>query len=298
MPIPFKKMHGAGNDFVIFDARESSLPLTPEQVRRISARSNEKTQGCDQVIVLEPSMAADAFMRIYNADGSEVAACGNATRCIASLLEEELKRLPVSIETKAGVLKGLEKAYTPDGQEYILVDMGVPRFGGQDIPLAVPADEAAGKVEAMSGLKHPAFVSMGNPHVVFFLRFDPESSQGDFDLKALNALNLADIGSRLEKYKEVFPEGVNVSVAMLKAAKDGQGHLVHARVWERGAGLTKACGTAACAMLAVAHAWNAAVQQIHLWFEPEGYAVTVKMEGRQLLLGGPVEKEFEGTIPA
>ncbi|MDE3015371.1 MAG: diaminopimelate epimerase [Pseudomonadota bacterium] len=296
MFLSFIKMHGAGNDFVMFDARRQPVALTPGQVRQIAARSNAVTQGCDQVIVLEPSRAADIFMRIHNADGGEVAACGNATRCVASLLEEELKRLPVKIETKAGILQGLEKAYTPGGEEYILVDMGAPRLDWQDIPLAFPLQESAEKVERFCDLKNPAFVSMGNPHMVFFLRFDPAESATDADSADLANMDLAHIGSALEHYTEVFPEGVNVSVATLRAAKDGLGHIIHARVWERGAGLTKACGTAACAMLAAAHARNAVVRQAHLWFEPEGYAVTVKFDDSgHILLGGPVETEFEGT---
>jgi diaminopimelate epimerase len=287
MSLSFIKMNGAGNDFVVLDGRHDIVRLTSDQVKSIAARGNGTTRGCDQVIVMEASSKADVFMRIFNADGGEVAACGNATRCIAGILEDELQRLPVTIETKAGILQGLQKAYTPDDIEYLLVDMGLPRFNWKDIPLAMPTPEAAQKIEALSALNDPAFANMGNPHVVFFVR----------DEAALSNVDLKRIGPMLEHAKDIFPEGVNVSIASVHAAKDGLGHIAHVRVWERGAGLTKACGTAACAILAAAHARDTSVQKLHLWFEPEGYAVTVQMEDNgHILLGGPIETEFEGKL--
>jgi diaminopimelate epimerase len=302
MSLPFIKMNGAGNDFVIFDGRKQKISLTSAQVRHIADRGNTVTKGCDQVIIMESATKADVFMRIYNADGGEVDACGNATRCVASLLEAELKHLPLHIETKAGIFSGLEKAYAADDDEYILVDLGAPKFDAQAIPLTLSLADAAKKVEALCNqpeFTNPAFVSMGNPHVVFFLRFNAEKASENFDPEDLAKVDLEHIGPALEKYTEVFPEGVNVSVAMLRAAKDGLGHIIHARVWERGVGFTKACGTAACAMLALANVRDNSVRDAHLWFEPEGYAVTVKMdENAHILLGGPVETEFSGIIPA
>lgn len=291
MSLKFSKMNGAGNDFVIFDGRDEKIALSPGQVRSIAARANSTTGGCDQVIVLENSKKADVFMRIYNADGGEVSSCGNATRCVAAILEGELEKLPVTIETRAGILQGLQKAYTDDEQEYILVDMGEAKFGEKDIPLAMNIAQATKKVTAFADqplLKNPAFVSMGNPHVVFLLE--------KFSVEALDQVDLERVGPGLEKLTDVFPEGVNVSVAVIRPAKDGLGHIAHARVWERGAGFTKACGTAACAILAAAHARDESVADIHLWFEPEGFVVTVKLENGHILLGGPVETEFEGTV--
>ena len=242
-------------------------------------------------------------MRIYNADGSEVDACGNATRCVASLMEEELQRLPVTIQTNAGTLQAIEKAYTPDEEEYILVDMGAPKFDWQAIPLAMPVEEAAQaiKQKLLSLIPNPSsliphFINMGNPHVVFFLRFAP-NAHSERDDAPLFDLDFERIGPLLENATDIFPERVNVSIALLRAAGDGLGHIIHARVWERGAGLTQACGTAACAMLAAAHQRDASVRDVTLWFEPFGTMVTVQMDDNgHILLGGPVEVEFRGTL--
>jgi diaminopimelate epimerase len=297
MTLPFLKMHGAGNDFVIFDARHTPLSLTAQQVREVSSRDNPATRGCDQLIVLEPSDNADAFMRIYNADGSQVDACGNATRCIADILEKELGRLPVRIETNAGILQGLSKG-TIDGQDYIRVDMGQPKLGWQDIPLAMPLAEAAIRVKEVCGLiEQPHFISMGNPHVVFFLAFDAHERSPGFDSSLLADIDLVTAGSALEQARDIFPEGVNVTIATLQAAPEGNRHLIHARVWERGAGLTQACGTAACALLAAARQRHAAIGDVTVCFEPFLRIVNVRAgEDGHMLLGGPVTREFEGRI--
>ncbi len=296
MQLQFIKMNGAGNDFVVLDARKENVRLTEAQIRTLSARDNPDTGGCDQLIILAPSKEADVFMRIYNADGGQVDACGNATRCVVGLLEEELERLPVTIQTNAGLLRGLQKAHTPEGEEYILVDMGAARFDAPAIPLAAGQGEAAALIAERTGLSDPAFVSMGNPHVIFFRRFEPGSHTVRDDT-ALFDLPLETLGPLLEKMTDVFPQGVNVSFVMLRGAADGLGHIVHARVWERGAGLTKACGTAACAILAAAHARDASIRSIHLWFEPSGMAVTVQLDEQgHILLGGPIETEFTGTL--
>jgi len=299
---PFLKMNGAGNDFVVLDARARPVRLTAAQVKEIAARTNPKTHGCDQVIVMESADDADVFMRIYNADGSEVDACGNATRCVAGILEEELQRLPVTIRTNAGLLQGLQKAFSEEGDEYILVDMGAPKFAWQDIPLALPIAEAEVAIQNQlaSLIPNPEsliphFVSMGNPHVVFFLRFTPDDfTRGEdaplFDL-AFNT-----IGPALENAAGIFPERANVSIALLRAASDGKGHIINARVWERGAGLTQACGTAACAMLAAANKLDDSIESAVIWFEPFGTMVTTQMENGRVLLGGPVETDFEGML--
>ncbi len=278
----FIKMNGAGNDFVVFDARKQPLSLNSKQVIDISARTNHITKGCDQLIIIEPSSSANSFMRIYNADGGEVDACGNATRCIAFLLEKELGKLPLSIATNAGVLQGVRKEKLDTGDEYILVDMGKPKFGSQDIPLAMSVADAAKKVSELAGLPEPVFVSMGNPHVVFFVEELPENG---FVIR---------IGSKLENYKEVFPKGVNVSFAVLY-----DNHNIYSKVWERGAGMTKACGTAACAMLAAANKLDREVAETVVWFEnstpPQLVHVAIAESGN-ILLGGAVEIEFKGVI--
>lgn len=296
MKVPFYKMNGAGNDFVVIDARLEPIRLSEDDVRRIAARDNTLTKGCDQVIVMERSKTADVFMRIYNADGGQVDACGNATRCVAGLLEAELGKLPVTIQTNAGTLQGLQKAFTEDEQEYVLVDMGAPRFLQADIPLAVAQEQAALLISERTGLSNPSFVSMGNPHVVFFLDFNPHGTE-PLNEKLLFNVDFENLGPKLETMLDVFPQRVNVSIAMLKAAKDGKGHLIHARVWERGAGLTEACGTAACAILAAANSLDASVRNAHLWFEPFGSLVTVQIsEQGHVLLGGPVVTEFTGQL--
>jgi diaminopimelate epimerase len=214
MGTPFRKMHGLGNDFVVFDGRETPIALSALTVKRLANRFTGI--GCDQLIVLEPSTAADLFMRIYNADGGEVEACGNATRCIATLLGAE-----ASIETVAGIL------HTQSSGGRATVDMGEPKFGWDQIPLAYAMDTLHMPV-AWEDLASPAAVNVGNPHVVFFVA-------------DLAAIDLARLGPLIET-DPLFPQRVNVNVAQVVS----RAH-INLSVWERGAGLTLACGTGACA---------------------------------------------------
>ncbi|AOL23889.1 diaminopimelate epimerase [Erythrobacter litoralis] len=215
MRVSFTKMHGLGNDFVVLDAREASLPdMTGAMARALADRRTGI--GCDQVIVLEPSESADFRMRIFNSDGSEVGACGNASRAVAILHGEAAR-----VETAGGAI-----AVEPrDG--CAAVDMGLPRFGWEAIPLAYAMDTGAMPV-GWGELENPMAVNVGNPHVVFFV-------------EDANAVDLAALGSGIEN-DPLFPERINVNVASLA----GPDHLA-LRVWERGAGLTRACGTGACA---------------------------------------------------
>lgn len=281
MKIIFTKMNGAGNDFVVIDNRCSvkSGQWTVEQVREICSRNNAITKGCDQLLVLEKSQKADVFMRIYNADGGQVDACGNATRCIADMLYKELGRLPVTIETNVAILSGLKKEKIEDA-ERILVDMGEPKFDWQDIPLAMPIEQASTKIKEKFELENPIFVSMGNPHVVFFMDELPSDKE------------VAIIGSQIENFTEVFPERVNVSFAKLLS----DDNVIYAKVWERGAGLTKACGTGACAMLAAANKYNDYTNNSWVWFENSKESVCAHIENNHILLGGKVEVEFEDLI--
>jgi diaminopimelate epimerase len=209
----FEKMHGLGNDFVIFDAREAPLEMTEAKARALADRRTGI--GCDQLIVLEPSKRADVRMRIWNADGGEVGACGNASRCVALLLGGE-----TSIETAGGLLQGS----VLDGSAS--VEMGEPRFGWDEVPLAYPMDTAVIPV-GWEELGTPAALNVGNPHIVFFVE-DAE------------AVDLARLGPVIER-DPLFPERINVNVASLEEGA------IRLRVWERGAGLTQACGTGACA---------------------------------------------------
>jgi len=223
-PHRFRKMHGLGNDFVIFDGRTDQLDLTADQARHIADRNFGI--GCDQVITLLPSDKADIFMRIQNADGSEVDACGNATRCVGQILIQEKASDTVTIETGAGLLTAARAG------DLIRVDMGVPLRGWAEIPLSCDMD--TDNLELTLGpLSHPVAINMGNPHVVFFVHNAAE-------------IALEELGPQIE-HLDLFPERVNVSIVEDR----GKGTLRH-RVWERGAGITKACGSAACAVIVAA----------------------------------------------
>ena len=227
MTIPFTKMHGLGNDFVVIDARRQPVELSAAAVRTISDRRTGV--GCDQLILIEPQQSAgtDAFMRIRNADGSEVSACGNATRCVARLLMEESGHSERVIETRAGRLVA-----SASGNGLISVDMGPAGLDWREIPLAIPADTCS--LELTQGpLSNPVAVSMGNPHAVFFV---PDAE----------AVALAEHGPLVEHHP-LFPERTNVEIVeVLSPSK------LRMRVWERGTGITSACGTGACAALVAA----------------------------------------------
>ena len=220
--LPFTKMHGLGNDFVIFDARRAPLALDAARARAVADRLTGV--GCDQVIALEPprSEGTDAYMRIWNRDGGEVAACGNGTRCAARLLMDESGQPRVVLETDAGPLAAHE-----GGGGQIRVDMGPARLEWHEIPLARAADTLHVGIGA-GPLADAVAVNMGNPHAVFFVD-DAE------------AVPLEEFGPGLET-DPLFPERANIGVAQ-RLSEDR----IRLRVWERGAGLTNACGTGACA---------------------------------------------------
>ena len=237
MMIPFRKMNGLGNDFIVIDLRSSAGAAdvarpAPDILKRLADR--ETSIGFDQFITLEDSQNADLFMRIDNADGGEVEACGNATRCIAGLLFQEGASAPARIETRGGMLEAVPGAAPSE----ISIDMGVPKFGWEDIPLAEyfpdtryielqvgPADDPV--------LHSPSVVNVGNPHAVFWV-----------DDVMAHRIDL--FGPMLENHP-VFPERANISIAHVQSPDR-----IVVRTWERGVGLTKACGTAACAVIACA----------------------------------------------
>jgi diaminopimelate epimerase len=213
--LTFHKMHGLGNDFVVLDQRSGKLSLSPAQIRRIADR--RRGVGCDQLLGLEPSERADVRMRVYNPDGSESGACGNGTRCVARLIMEERGGTRALIETSAGVL-----TVSADIHGYT-ADMGIPRFGWDEIPLVGAADTLALDLA----------LNMGNPHAVFVVE-DAET------------VALADLGPELEHHP-MFPERANIGVVEVRDPRT-----LRVRVWERGAGLTPACGSGACAALVAA----------------------------------------------
>jgi len=255
----FHKMHGLGNDFVILDARDGDVAMDAARARAIADRRTGV--GCDQVILLERSQVADLRMRIWNADGGEVEACGNATRCVV-----QLEGGRATIETKAGILTG-----DADG-----VDMGAPRFAWDEIPLAYEMDTAAMPV-GWEDLQDGAAVNVGNPHIVFFV--------GDAD-----AVDLARLGPLIE-HDPLFPERVNVNVASF------EGDAIRLRVWERGAGLTSACGTGACAtaVIAIRQRLTASPVEVRL---PGGSLTIDWTAGGTIRMTGPATHVFTGELPS
>lgn len=221
--LPFIKMHGLGNDFVVIDARQRPVTLTAAAAQAISDR--RRGVGCDQLIVLEAPREAgtQAFMKIRNADGGESAACGNATRCIGAFLMAETGAKVARIGTEAGIL-------TAEGSgDAVTVDFGAPRLDWQQVPLAKACDTLHTPISE-GPLTDPACCSMGNPHATFFV---PDAE----------AVDLAKHGPKLEHHA-MFPERANIGVAQV-ISRDR----IRLRVWERGAGITQACGTGACGAL-------------------------------------------------
>ncbi|HEX5183175.1 MAG TPA: diaminopimelate epimerase [Allosphingosinicella sp.] len=257
----FLKMHGLGNDFVVFDAREAPLGMDEDRARALADRRTGI--GCDQLIVLEPSDKADVRMRIWNADGGEVESCGNATRCVATLIGGDC-----TIETAGGLLSASANA------DAATVDMGAPRFGWDEIPLAYPMDTADMPV-GWEELRDPAAVNVGNPHVVFFV---PDA----------DAVPLERLGPQIEQ-DPLFPDRVNVDVASLE---DGA---IRLRVWERGAGLTRACGTGACAtaVAAIRRKLVASPVEVRL---PGGALTILWSPGGTIRMSGAASRAFSGEV--
>jgi len=275
MSRPFLKMNGLGNDFVVVEARSAPFNPGPEAARAIADRKTGV--GCDQIVAIEPSAKADAFMRIWNADGGEVGACGNAARCVGWLLLEASGRAAASIETASGVL-----AVARAGERLITVDMGEPGLDWTDIPLAEEMDTRG--IELQVGpidkpvLHTPGCVSMGNPHVVFFVP------------QALGA-PVREVGPMIEHH-HLFPERVNVGFAQIKARDR-----IRLRVWERGAGETLACGTGACAALVAAARRDLTDRTAVV--EMNGGELTVEWRAadNHVMMTGPITLEFTGNLP-
>ena len=271
---PFVRMNGAGNDFVVVNALETPFTPTADQVRAIAGR--ETGQGCDQLIAIEPSATADAFMRVWNADGGQVETCGNALRCVGWLLMQASGLDEAEIDTAGG----LTRAFSA-GERRVSVDMGPPRLDWTDIPLAEEMDTRG--IELQIGpvddpvLHTPGAVSMGNPHVVFFAdrEFDDGFVRGS--------------GSLLEHHP-LFPEGVNVGFARVLSPDR-----IRLRVWERGAGLTRACGTGACAALVAASRKGLTGRRAVLELDGGELEGDWRDDGR-VWMTGPVEVERTGTL--
>ncbi len=269
--LPFTKMHGLGNDFVVIDARARPVDLTAAQVRALADR--HRGIGFDQIMVIKKADTADAGLYMANADGATVGACGNGTRCVAALLLEELQQDKVTLETDSGLVSA-----TTAAPGMTTVDMGPARTDWQDIPVAHEMDTRHLDLtyETAAGpLSNPVGVNMGNPHAVFFV-----DDIARYDLGAF--------GREIEHHP-LFPERANISLAQVV------NDTIKLVVWERGVGLTLACGTAACAALVAAARRNLCGRsaKVHL---PGGALQITWRDDNHVLMTGPVATSFTGTV--
>lgn len=264
-------MNGCGNRFAVFDGRETPWRRSKDEIRRVAQPPSGK--GFDQIIGLESSLRADVFMRIWNSDGGEVAACGNATRCVGWLVLNETGREQVTIETEAGLLK----ASMADGG-LVTVDMGSPLLTWEHIPLAEKMDTRFVdlKIGPMDNpiLSRPSCVNMGNPHAVFFV-------------EDVNAYDIPAIGPLVE-WHPLFPEGVNVGFAQIVDRET-----IRLRVWERAAGLTLACGTGACAAAVCAARLGRTERKVKMILDGGELLIHWRESDDRVLMTGPIELEAE-----
>ena len=274
MSVPFLKMNGLGNDFVVLDARARPVPMTEAAAARIADRL--EGVGCDQVIVIEPPRGpADAFLRIYNQDGGEVAACGNASRCIAELLFAETGKDTVVLETAAGLLHCIP------AEGGVTVDMGAPKFDWQDIPLAERMDTRTLDIKLgpidKPVLFGPSAVNVGNPHCIFFV-----------DDVAAHALDR--FGPLIENHP-LFPQRTNVSLAQVVKPD-----VIRLRVWERGVGITLACGTAACAVVPAAVRRQLASRKASVLLDGGALLIEWREANDHITMTGPTSLDYEDVL--
>jgi diaminopimelate epimerase len=270
--IAFRKMHGLGNDFVVLDQRRDPHPIDAAGVRALGDRHTGI--GFDQLLLLEPPRDARAqvFLRILNPDGGEAEACGNGTRCVATLIAAETGRRGLAIETVAGLLPAMI-----DAEGIASIDMGEPRFGWRDIPLAREMDTL--HVDLRCGpLADPACTNMGNPHATFFVD-DPE------------AVDLVTLGPLLE-HDPLFPERANIGVATVRDRRT-----IRFRVWERGVGITRACGSGACAAMVAAHRRGLVDDRVTVILDGGDLEIAWPERG-VVTMAGPAAISFEGTFDA
>ncbi len=276
MSLSFRKMNGLGNDFVVLDARNQSIAMSETQARAIADRKTGI--GCDQLIIIEKSARADVRMRIWNAEGGEVPSCGNASRCIADLIFDETGERSATIDTKGGMLIASRA-----GDKLVTIDQGLPKFGWKDIPLSEPFADTR-HIELQYGpidhplIHSPSVVNVGNPHCVFWV-------------DDLDVVDLGRAGPMLENHP-LFPERANISFAKV-VARD---HVL-LKVWERGAGLTKACGTAACAVMAAGHRIKIIDAACKVTLPGGDLFMSVREHDGHVLMTGPVTYEFDGVLP-
>lgn len=273
----FAKMNGIGNEIVVVDLRDSAAIVSPDEARAVAAKDGVPY---DQLMVLHPPrvQGTSAFIRIYNNDGSEAAACGNGMRCVARQMFKETGKNALTFETRAGLLN----CWQGPSPDLYIVDMGKPKFDWKDIPLAEEFRDTR-SIELQIGpidapvLHTPSVVSMGNPHAIFWV-------------DNIDAYDLARFGPLLENHP-IFPERANITLAHIVDRE----HIVM-RTWERGAGLTKACGSAACAT-AVAAARLRRTERVVTMTLPGGeLAIEWRTGDDHVLMTGPAAFEFEGRF--
>jgi diaminopimelate epimerase len=273
----FVKMNGIGNDIVVVDLRDSSAVVTAEEARAVASPSGVHY---DQLMVLQPPRLAgtEAFIRIYNNDGSEAAACGNGMRCVARRLFEKTGQTEVSFETRAALLN----CWQGPSRDLYTVDMGPPKFGWKDIPLAEEFRDTR-SIELQIGpidapvLHTPSAVSMGNPHAIFWV-------------DDVNAHDLARFGPLLENHP-IFPERANITLAHIV----DRDHIT-IRTWERGAGLTKACGSAACATAVAAARLRRAHRVVQIALPGGELGIEWRERDDHVLMTGTATFEYEGRF--
>jgi diaminopimelate epimerase len=274
---PFVKMNGLGNEIVVLDLRADPVPVKPAEAR---ALAQPAAVPFDQLMVLYPAKdtGTEAFVRIYNSDGSETGACGNGMRCIAALVARASGKSALTFETTSGLISCIIEP-KPDT---VTVDMGAPRFRWNEIPLAEEFRDTRA-IELQIGpidkpvLHSPSAVSMGNPHAIFWV-------------DDIEAYDLARFGPLLENHP-IFPERANITLAKV-AAPD---HLV-IKTWERGAGLTRACGSAACAVAVSAARTKRTSRKVRVTLPGGDLQIEWRESDDHVLMTGPVETEFEGRL--
>ncbi len=265
----FIKMHGLGNDFVIFDHRNGTHAyFTEDQIRLISDR--RLGVGCNQFIVMEHSTGADFFMRIYNSDGSVSEACGNATRCVADRYMKEQGTDQCIIDTLAG------HVHCWKHDDFIAVDMGAPRYKWHEIPLSHETDTLSLPIE-VDNIKNPVAVSMGNPHCVCFV-------------KDLNIVDTNKTGQKLENY-DLFPNKTNVQFAKIIDKNN-----IRIKIWERGAGYTMASGSSSCAVLTAAVRRGLTDRKANIIMDGGTLTIEWKKDTNHIHMIGPVAYVFEGNL--
>ena len=272
---PFRKMHGLGNDFVVLDGRADGLALSTDQRRAIADR--RMGVGCDQLIVLEPPSdhSATAFMRIYNPDGGEAEACGNATRCVAALLMAERNTDHVVVQTVAGLLETERRGAGGNGLPVVSVDMGRAELDWRDIPLACACDTLHVPL-ACGPVSDPVATGMGNPHATFFV-------------EDLAAIPITEIGPKLE-HDPIFPERANIGFAQILGPDR-----MRLRVWERSAGLTLACGSGACAATVAAARRKLTGRSVEVIVDGGTLMMEWLRDGHVMMTGG-VAESFSGRL--